>query len=108
MTKLTLLAILSAKPGQEAELGRRLELLVAPTRMEAGCIEYKLHRSNEDPAQWMLFENWVSHEALDAHFKMPYLVDFLASRNEVLAKDMDIRFFTAIGAAEAGRSTEPA
>lgn len=91
---LTLLAILSARPGQADELGRRLTALVAPTRLEPGCLNYDLHRSTDDPAIFMLYENWRSKADLDAHFEMPYLKNFLAGMDEVLAKEMDIRFFT--------------
>src|SRR6516162_1566156 len=47
--QLTLLAIIKAKADQANELGRRLAALVAPTRAESGCINYDLHRSNDDP-----------------------------------------------------------
>ena len=72
-TNLTLVAFLRARTGQSEELGRRLNALVEPTRTEAGCINYDLHRSNEDEAVWMLYENWRSAADLDAHFEMPYL-----------------------------------
>lgn len=94
--QLTLLALLTAKAGQEDELGHRLAALIAPTRLEAGCINYDLHRSNESPAVFMLYENWRSKADLDAHFEMPYLKDFLARMDEVLAGEMDIKFFTIV------------
>jgi quinol monooxygenase YgiN len=45
--------------------------LVAPTRAESGCINYDLHRSNDDPSVWMLYENWRSPDDLEQHFKRP-------------------------------------
>jgi quinol monooxygenase YgiN len=99
-SKLTLVAFLRAKPGQSEELGRRLNALVDPTRAEAGCIGYDLHRSNEDKAVWMLYENWRSAADLDAHFEMPYLKEFVARLAEVVEGDMDLRRFTM--------TTEPA
>ena len=93
-TRLTLIASMKAKPGQEEELGRRLSALVAPSRQEEGCINYDLHRSNDDPAVWMLYENWRSKADLDLHFETPYLKDFLGRAEEVLAGDMDVRFFS--------------
>lgn len=89
-TQLTLVVSLVAKPGLESELGQRLHALVTPTRAEAGCINYDLHRSNDDPAVWMIHENWRSQTDLDEHFRTPYLERFLAGRHEVLARDMDI------------------
>lgn len=92
--QVTLVAVIKATPGQEEELGRRLAALVAPTREEEGCINYDLHRSADDAAVWMLYENWRSQADLDAHFKTPYLQDFLARQGEVLAEEMDIRLFS--------------
>lgn len=95
---LTLVAFIRAKAGLEEELGRRLQALVEPTRQEAGCINYDLHRSNEDPALWMLHENWRSQRALDLHFETPYLRDFLKRADELLAEEMDLRFFSPVSA----------
>jgi quinol monooxygenase YgiN len=76
------------------ELGRRLNALVEPTRAEAGCINYHLHRSNEDRAVWMLYENWRSAADLNAHFEMPYLKEFVARLAEVVEGDINLRRFT--------------
>ncbi|MCW8125841.1 putative quinol monooxygenase [Microbulbifer halophilus] len=95
---LTLVAFIRAKQGLEDELGRRLQALIAPTRQEAGCINYDLHRSNDDPALWMLHENWRSQRDLDQHFETPYLKDFLDRAGELLAEEMDLRFFSPVSA----------
>ena len=92
--KLTLTATLRAKPGMEEELGRRLSALVEATRKEPGCINYDLHRSNDNPAVWMLYESWGSWADLDIHFATPYLKNFLAHMDEVLAEPYDMRFYS--------------
>lgn len=97
-TQLTLVAFIRAKAGLEEELGRRLQALVEPTREEPDCINYDLHRSNEDPALWMLHENWRSRRDLDRHFETPYLRDFLGRADELLAEEMDLRFFSPVSA----------
>ncbi len=93
-TQLTLVAFLRAKPGRGDELGNRLLTLAEPARAEAGNINYDLHRSNEDPDVWMLYENWKAPSDLDAHFTLPYMKDFAATLNEVLEGDMDLRRFS--------------
>lgn len=95
---LTLVAFIRAKQGLEDELGRRLQTLIAPTRQEAGCINYDLHRSNDDPALWMLHENWRAQRDLDQHFETPYLKGFLNRAGELLAEEMDLRFFSPVSA----------
>jgi quinol monooxygenase YgiN len=92
--QLTLLAFITAKPGKEEELGRVLEAVVAPTRAEAGCINYDLHRSQENPAVWMFYENWRSDADLETHFETPHLKAFLARKDELLACDMELRRFS--------------
>jgi quinol monooxygenase YgiN len=91
---LTIVAFIQAKPGQEEELGRRLTALVEPTRAEPGCINYDLHRSNDDPALWMLYENWRSEEDLGKHFQTPYLKQFVATKDEAMVGPIEMRRFS--------------
>ena len=93
---LTVIAIAQAKPGKEKSLEEALLALVAPTRREAGCINYDLHQSAADPAIFMLYENWVSMQDLDAHLAMPYLEAFKAKAPELLAEPLDISLWKKI------------
>ena len=89
--QLTLIAFLQAKPGQGDELGRRLMALGEPARAEAGNLNYDLHRSNDDSDAWVIYENWKSPADLDAHFAEGYMKEFVASLDEVLQGEMDLR-----------------
>ncbi|CAN7346559.1 putative quinol monooxygenase [Mesorhizobium sp. LjRoot246] len=89
-TQLTLVAFIRAKPGQGGELGRRLWTLVEPARAEPGNINYDLHRSNDDPDVWVLYENWQAPSDLTAHFELPYMKEFIAALPEVLEGEMDL------------------
>lgn len=91
---LTLLAELKARPGLADELGTRLQALLAPTRREAGCLGYALHRSSDDPDLFVLYENWRSRRDLDEHLATPYLLDFFAQAPRLLAQDVAMRFFS--------------
>lgn len=91
--QLTLVATLRAKSGHSEELGSRLKALVEPTRSEVGNIDYRLHRATKDDDTWMLYENWCSKEALEAHFEAPYLKDFLKNAPSLLANEMELAFF---------------
>jgi quinol monooxygenase YgiN len=71
--QITLIATFQAKPGQNAELEKRLRALVDPTRAEPGCINYDLHRSTEEEGVWMFYENWSSQADLDTHIQTPNL-----------------------------------
>jgi quinol monooxygenase YgiN len=69
----TVIATFQARPGKEAELRTLLAGLVAPTRKEAGCLNYDLHCSAEDSAKFLFHENWVSKTHLDAHLQSPHI-----------------------------------
>lgn len=94
--ELTVIARLKAKAGMEDIVSASLKQLIAPTRAEAGCLDYVLHRDNNDPAIWILYERWVSRAALDAHFQQPYMQQLLASAPQMLDGDVDLTFATAI------------
>ena len=55
---LTVIARVRAKKGKASLLRKELRRLIAPTRAEAGCINYDLHESQDDPALFVFYENW--------------------------------------------------
>ncbi|PHM73262.1 putative quinol monooxygenase [Xenorhabdus kozodoii] len=91
---ISVVAQLTAKPGQEEELGRRLRDMIEPTLAEKGCIDYKLHRSSDDPATWMFYENWESKEDLDVHILSKHFIEFHSISSNFLANDMIVQYFT--------------
>ncbi len=97
--KVSLVAYLQAKPGKEQELMDTLLSLVGPTRQEAGCIDYHLHRSNEDPRRFMFYENWHSKKDLDDHLGKPHLVPLLSQTDELLDGEIELELFTMLSAA---------
>lgn len=92
--KVTVLARFKAKEGLEEKAKQEIMARVAPTRAEAGCINYDLHQSADDKRLFMLYENWVSKEALDEHLKMPYLQSLVASADELFSEPIEISLWT--------------
>ena len=77
MSKLTIVANIHAHP-EKADLVRsELEKLVAPTRAEAGCVQYDLHIDNEDPAHFLFYETWTSRELWQTHMNAPHLAAYM-------------------------------
>ena len=70
---ITVVATFQARPGKETELKNALIGLVAPTRKEAGCLNYDLHALPEDPAKFLFHENWTSKAHLDAHLQNTHI-----------------------------------
>ena len=81
---LTVIASLKAKPGQEAAPFAELSALVAPTRAEAGCILYEMHRSHENPGWFIFNELWESRPIWEAHMATPHLVAFSAKQDALV------------------------
>jgi len=73
MAKLTIIAHITARPGQTELVKASLEKLIAPTLAEEGCINYDLHQDNANPAHFMFYENWDSRELWQAHTKSQHL-----------------------------------
>ena len=97
MKTLTVVATFEARPGKEAELRAALIGLVAPTRKEAGCINYDLHISTESPAKFLFYENWTGKAALDAHMLTPHIQALLPRVGELCAEAPSITTWEQIG-----------
>ena len=94
--QLTVLARIKAKAGREEEVLREIMSLIEPTRSEDGCITYDLHRAQDDPALFCLYENWRSRRDLDVHLSTPYLQAFLGKAPDLLAEPVDLSFWGKI------------
>ncbi|SLN16973.1 putative quinol monooxygenase YgiN [Roseovarius albus] len=76
---LTIVAHITAKPGQESLVRSELEKLVPVTREETGCLQYDLHSDNENPSHFMFFENWKSRELWQTHMNAPHLSAYMTA-----------------------------
>jgi quinol monooxygenase YgiN len=96
MKNVTVIATFQAKPGQETELRKALISLVVPTHKEAGCINYDLHVSPEDPAKFLFHENWTSKEDLDAHLKNTHIQVLLPRLDQLCVGMPEIKIWEKI------------
>ncbi len=94
---ITVVATFEARPGKEAALKKALLGLLAPTRKEAGCINYDLHVSQESPAKFLFHENWTSKELLDAHLKSPHIAALLPRVDDLCVAPPEIKIWEKIG-----------
>ncbi|SDQ48106.1 putative quinol monooxygenase [Quadrisphaera sp. DSM 44207] len=88
---LTVVATMRAKPGKEDELREALTSLVEPTTKEQGFVNYDLHQSIEDPAEFAFYENWERGEDLDAHLSAPHLQRFVSVMGDLLDGPLVVR-----------------
>ena len=79
-------ASFKAKSDQEEKALEELSALLKPTRTEAGCLQYDLHRSTDDPGRFVFYEIWKSRRDLEQHLAMPYLKALLGKVDALFAE----------------------
>lgn len=87
----TIFGTVVAKPEKRTELLTILSSFIAPTRTEAGCINYDFHHDAEDPNTFVFYENFVDEAALQRHLDMPYLKPLFDRIDDLLAEPVHIR-----------------
>lgn len=87
---LTVIAKFKARPGSEKEVKRALLGMTAPSRAEAGCFNYDIYQSTEDPSVLFTYENWVGKPALDEHMRTPHFKNLGDTLQPLLAAPMEI------------------
>jgi quinol monooxygenase YgiN len=92
----TIIGTVTARPETREELASLLIAQVAPTRAEAGCINYDFHVDAADPCVFVFYENWTDRAALDRHLAMPHLQPLFSQLDRLLACTVDIRPLTML------------
>lgn len=73
-----------AKPGKEQVLREALVSGVTGSRHDPGNISYEVHEVAGEPGTLVLYEQWLSQEALDAHLATEPLKKLKASADELM------------------------
>ena len=79
MSKLTVVAKVVAKQEAVDTVQTELRKLIDPTRHEEGCIEYKLHQDNDNPAVFVFYETWESRASLERHMNTEHFKNYVAA-----------------------------
>jgi quinol monooxygenase YgiN len=99
---ISVVAILTAKPGEGPALLAAVQGNLANVRAEAGCIEYgPAQDAPFSPAKFgddsiVILEKWASPEALAAHGKAPHMATFSASIRDILAGRPSIHILQSV------------
>lgn len=97
MNSVTVIATFRARAGKEEQAKAALLSLVAPTRAEAGCLNYDLHVLDGDARRFLFHENWRSKADLDRHLETPHLAAVRARVAELFDQGPDIQLWTRVG-----------
>ncbi len=86
MSKVTIVAKVVAQRDAIEAVKTEVLKLIAPTRQEEGCIEYRLHRDNENPAVFIFYENWESMACLERHMNSRHYKEYIAAVEGLIAE----------------------
>jgi quinol monooxygenase YgiN len=83
---------LTARPDTFATLLEEAQAHVRRSRTEEGCLHHEVARDCEEPMRLVFFEKWRDRAALDAHFRVPASIGFVAAirRDAVASSGPDI------------------
>lgn len=79
MSTVTVVAKVTAKDEAVETVKAELLTLVTETRQEEGCIEYRLHQDQDNPAIFVFYENWKSLACLEHHMNSRHFQKYLAA-----------------------------
>ena len=96
MSKLTIVANIHANSDRIALVKAELEKLIPVTRAEKGCIQYDLHRDNDNPAHFMFYETWQSRALWQTHMNAPHLAAYMQATDGAVA-EFTLNEMTRIG-----------
>lgn len=84
MANVTVVAKLTVREDSIAPVRVELLKMIAPTRREEGCIEYRLHQEMENPAVFIFYENWQNMECLTKHLNSQHFQEYVAAVGDLV------------------------
>lgn len=85
MPTVTVVAKITAKCDAVEAVKAELLKMIAPTRQEEGCIEYRLHQDNDNSAIFVFYENWKSPACLVQHINSEHYQAYVAAVGDLIA-----------------------
>lgn len=73
-----------AKSGREDEMKAFLAKAVTASRHDAGCIDYEAHEVEGCRGDFVIYERWISREALDNHLGAPRMQELVPQLLELM------------------------
>ncbi len=95
MSIVNVVATIVTKPEQADKVESHLRGLIAPSRLDAGCLSYDLHRDADAQNIFVFYETWESRAMLDAHLETPHLLAWRSKAPELI-QSMDVKVLTKL------------
>ena len=98
----TLIASYQVSEGNEERVADLLRDYIPLTRAEPGCVSFVAHQSTEDPAIFILYEQYVDQAAFDAHAASAHYDEVAAKQIRPLLADRKVIFLNILEPADGG------
>lgn len=103
-THLTIIGRLRALTGREDELRDALLEVTRASREEPGCLNFDLHQDLQDPAKFIIYENWRDEAALALHFSLPHSLALALRLPTLLAEPLHMERLRELSVFQGRRS----
>jgi len=91
-----LAALWRAKEGNEDLIEDVIRMMTPPSRQEPGCLDYRGHRSVDDPRLFFLYEVYADAAAVDAHRASPHFQQHVAGRAIPNLESREVSFYDTL------------
>jgi quinol monooxygenase YgiN len=92
MSPVAIVVRYQARAGRGDEVAALLGRHVAATRAEPGCVDFVALRSTQDPDAFVLYEQYQSREAFEAHQASPHFEGIAVAQIRPLLADRTVEF----------------
>lgn len=80
-----------SRPEHIAQTESLLRSFVAPARADPGCLCYDLHRVQDDPNSFIIFDGRADQNALERHFTDTHVARTLKALEPLLAETSNVK-----------------
>ena len=84
---ISITVIFNSKPEKKEQLQSMLNHLASESRKEDACARYDLHATENI---FILWEEWKDQPGHDSHHNQPYLLDFIANSESLVASPIQV------------------
>jgi quinol monooxygenase YgiN len=93
--------------GKRAELVRIGEAVAAASRLERGCISYRIYEDTERENEFVFVEEWESDDALQRHFTTSHVAAFMRAIPATIVAPPDVKFHSIASSMDLADVTTP-
>ncbi len=79
-----------AKPEKRGELIALCKSMIAPSKAEAGCIQYSFFQDLTDKNKFFFYEEWKDQTAIGLHNNSKHFLDFQSKFKSMLISEANL------------------